>query len=369
MSSPQVPNPKSQPQIQTGSTVPVHGCAACHQVFPENMMAAVGARWVCLLCKERALEDPMATERAKYRMSSYVPSYTKWIVILTVLAWGIHFGVGLFFENAKVSARQTLAPQKPPQAAAAWAAKPPTEWPVMVAEAAADFKSPIFVAGPRAFFVENDDGGLLSLTTVELAPNAGVKDGEINPERLESELVEWRVGSGDKTLKFSKMKPSDEIAFSEGVVVLPAPEGTKAPISPITLRKSNYRAGAPAFAVTRDAKGGQVVHHGNILDNDSADGSTDITSLTFGRQRILVATGDGSATRVHFDEALKVGDLVGAALVDSDGLLMAIITAPQAEMPRDAKTKTFLAFGMKALQETINPSVSVKRPMERGMKK
>lgn len=332
------------------------------------MMAAVGARWVCLLCKERALEDPMAKERAKYRMSSYVPNYTWWIIGLTILGWLTHLGVGLFFESAKTTTRNKLIPQPIAQEAAPWAAKPPTEWPKLVTEAAGTMKTPLFVASNQACFVENDEGTLLALTTVGLKTDVGEKDGDIDPARLNSEIGEWSIGSGEQALKFTKIRDGGEDAFVAGLVILPAPEGAKAPISTVTLRKNNYRPGAPAFAVTRTADGNQRVYRGSILDNDSADGSIEITSLTLGRSRTIYTNGDGSATRVHFDEAIKVGDLLGAALVDSDGLLMAVITSPQAEVGRDAKTKTFMAFGMKALREAINFRPAAKRPLERGKK-
>jgi len=331
------------------------------------MMAAVGARWVCLLCKEKALGDPMAKEREKYRVSSYVPNYTWLIVGLTVVAVLWRVGLAVFFDNASASARKPLLlPQPVAQAAASWAAKPPAEWPALVTEASADFKSPLFVAGRQACFVQDDDGAFLALTTVDLKNDADTKDGEVNPARLDSEIVEWRAGSGGQALKFTKVRPSGEDAFMAGLVVLALPEGAKAPVTPITVRKSVYRPGAPAFAVVRNAQGGQTVYRGHILDNDSADGSTDVTIMTYGRVRSITANGDGSATRVHFDEGLKVSDLIGAALVDSDGLLMAIITSPQAEVARDAKTKTFMAYGMKALSDTINHPPAPKRPLERA---
>ena len=92
---------QTQPRPPAGAPA-MHACAACHQVFPEAMMSAVDAKWVCLLCKERALGDPIKGERAQYRMSSYVPDFRFWIIVLSILGWGIFFGVRVYLRNAKV---------------------------------------------------------------------------------------------------------------------------------------------------------------------------------------------------------------------------------------------------------------------------
>ena len=328
------------------------------------MMAPVGARWVCLLCKERALGDPNAKERERFRMSSYVPNYRMLSIILTVLGSVVFFAFRIFLADGRAKILHQLDSTPPLQAAAPWASQDPVKWPVLVTSASATFKAPLFASSGQGFFVHNDDGALLGLTTVTLAPGAASAV-EITPEVLANDLTAWTLGTKDSALTFTKTRPSGTKAFGEGVVVLAAPEGAKAPVQTLTVRTRPYRAGAPAFAVVRNPEGGQTVYRGSILDNGSADGSAEVAQLTIGGRQMTFERGDGSATRVHFDQALRVRDLRGAPLVDSDGLLMAILTAPQAEMEADAKTKTFFAFGMKALQETVNLPPSETRPIER----
>ena len=72
-------------------------------------MVAVAGRWVCTLCRERALDDQIPAGRKRFRMSSGVPDYTKWIVVLVVLAVLLRIGVATWLHSA---ARAPL-PRKP----------------------------------------------------------------------------------------------------------------------------------------------------------------------------------------------------------------------------------------------------------------
>jgi len=87
------------PQIATNSNVPRHSCAACHQDWPENVMVAVTGRWMCPLCKERALDDQIPADKKRFRMTSYVPNYRKWIVALVILGIALRIGVSVWLGH------------------------------------------------------------------------------------------------------------------------------------------------------------------------------------------------------------------------------------------------------------------------------
>jgi hypothetical protein len=341
------------------------GCAACHQVFPASMMTQVGARWVCLICKEKAISEMDGTAPTRYKMTSYVPDYAKWTAIIGIVGFVGYMGFRIWLMDSAADMRRQLAPPAIAQGVAPWAAKPPAEWPALVAPGVAKFRSSIFVGSNQACFVRNEDGDVLALTSVRLSKQSTVLAEDITPAKLGGDFLEWEVGSAPSVLKLAKMRPSGESAFTEGVVVLEVPSDAKTPAPVFTLRQRDYRAGVACFTISRTPEGQQVVRRASVLDSDSADGSVTVSSIRIGKSRSIVMQGDGSATRLHFDEAVRVGDLLGATVVDSDGLLMAIVTAPQADIDEDGKTKTFYAFGMQALRNTVNLQTG-RRPMERS---
>lgn len=62
-------------------------------------MVAVAGRWMCGLCRERALGDQIPAGEKRFRMSSYVPDYTKWIVALTILAVVLRLSLAMWIRH------------------------------------------------------------------------------------------------------------------------------------------------------------------------------------------------------------------------------------------------------------------------------
>ena len=145
------------PQITAGSTIPRHACAACHQVFPETMAVCVGQRWLCMLCKERALEDETRPKR-RYSMSTWAPDVEKWKLILTLIAVFGGLGVRMFLWNrVNPGIRDDERPEP-------WVTKGSEDWPQLVAGAKAEFKDEALAAAGNIFFVQKNDAEIVSVT-------------------------------------------------------------------------------------------------------------------------------------------------------------------------------------------------------------
>src|SRR5262245_34877453 len=130
MSDP-APHPQSAP---IGQPVQFHACAACHQVVPETMMTQLNVPWVCLLCTEEAISEMDGKASPGYQMSSYVPDYAKWTVIVGIVGFVGYMGFRFWLIDGAADLRQRLnvTPAVVAQGKAPWAAKPSAEWPTLV---------------------------------------------------------------------------------------------------------------------------------------------------------------------------------------------------------------------------------------------
>src|ERR671912_506042 len=72
-------------------------CASCHQVWAQSMMVRVDDRFVCQLCKERALGT---TERYQFKPGMDLEKLRVWGIVLTVLAVVVVVGMRMFIRTA-----------------------------------------------------------------------------------------------------------------------------------------------------------------------------------------------------------------------------------------------------------------------------
>jgi hypothetical protein len=87
----------------------MRACAACHQVWATSLLVRVGSRWLCQLCKARALDDgTMERERARYRSSLTAADIKRWGFIFTLVAILEWFGVRLVISDRLNHAVQDL---------------------------------------------------------------------------------------------------------------------------------------------------------------------------------------------------------------------------------------------------------------------
>ena len=147
----------------------------------------------------------------------------------------------------------------------------------------------------------------------------------------------------------------DVKAYAEGLVLLQPREKDGLPLEPLTLRTTSYSKGAKFSVVSCGADGKQIVRSAHVTAIESNDDTEIVTTLTIGSRRSVSHTGDGSATQLLLDASVLPAEVQGAAVVDSNGHLAAIVTGPAKQAAEGQKTKSFRAYGMLALGRTINP--------------
>jgi hypothetical protein len=100
----QLSSEPTAPQIPGGKSA-VHCCAVCHQQWAETMMVRVDSRWICSLCKERALADTTPREQRRVQMRMGVPGLF-WLKVFAFTALaaaiGFRFWVGSFRHRPMV---------------------------------------------------------------------------------------------------------------------------------------------------------------------------------------------------------------------------------------------------------------------------
>jgi hypothetical protein len=87
----------SAPQIQCGKS-PVRCCAACHQEWAETMMQRVDSRWLCALCKERALGDLLPKDQRRYQIRMGKPAFL-WLKVTVGVALAASLGFRIWVAS------------------------------------------------------------------------------------------------------------------------------------------------------------------------------------------------------------------------------------------------------------------------------
>ena len=337
------------PQIATGSTIQHRGCAACRQVWPENMMVAVGGRWMCALCKERALEDQIPANKKRYRMSSGVPNYAMWSgILIGLLVFMRVGGIRLILNLMSFGGSHPEYESKPEP----WASKPVAEWPRVVATGEGSLDTSTFRSSSNVFFVKKSDGGVLGITVASLADEAADFTDE-NVAKLRKSITEWNASADGKSCKLGTLRPSSVKAAASGVLLLDCPDEKSLPAKALNLRPRSYGNGMKFHVVSTAKNGAQRDILATVVDNASTDGSETVTTFKTRYATSEVHSGDGSASTFRLTSPAKPSEIVGSPLVDFEGHLGAVLVAPLDPEKGDAPTDTFVAFGMNALRDAV----------------
>ena len=67
-------------------------------------MVAVAGRWMCALCKERALDDQIPADKRRFQMTLGAPNYAKWSAAIIGLIIVVRLSL-LFFLHGPTSSR------------------------------------------------------------------------------------------------------------------------------------------------------------------------------------------------------------------------------------------------------------------------
>jgi len=344
------------PQIFTGSAIARHVCPACHQDFPETMMVCISGRWLCKLCKERALDDGKPARR-EYSMRTWMPDVEKWQVILTVAVVFGGLGLRMFLwdrTNGKIADDDKPEP---------WVTKDQADWPLLVSGAKAEFKDKALVASRNAFFVQKPNGEVVSVTVAANAWANGddAMEKDAGAAKFAAQVSQWTAtGAKGEPFALGRILPTTNKAFLEGVVIGQVPESGKTPSRPVRLRSATYSPGMKLYVVVPRA-GGQSVHRGTVATDASVDGTAIVTTY---RSRYSgyheVVRGDGSATLLRMDKPIPAAELGGALVMDMRGYAAGVVTAAEPANEKDGTTTEIGIFGGEAFKEALNPGTAPK---------
>src|SRR5688572_16187000 len=144
-------------------------CVACHQVWAESMMVRIDNRFVCHLCKERALDS---TERYQLQQGPDLDRLRFWGIVLTVVAVLGFLGLRMFTRSAaKVNLTPAAATEQAEQEA--WVDQDPASWPAMLLSNQIETSTPQWRVAPNAFLIQRPDGVILGATAMIGERSAG----------------------------------------------------------------------------------------------------------------------------------------------------------------------------------------------------
>ena len=343
-----------KPQIHSGSTIPQHACAACHQVFPETMAVRVGQRWLCMLCKERALEDEK-NPRREYSMRTWAPDVEKWHIVLAVIAV-LGFILRLYLVGRMDG---TLSDEDKPEP---WVTKASEDWPQLVAGASADFRDnedKALVAGGNVFFVQKSDAEIVSVTVAANAQSDGddASARDAGASKFASRVSQWTaLGAKGAAFPLGKILPTTNKAFLQGVVIAGVSNGGQAPSRPLHLRSAPYASGMKLYVVTVRKGGGQSVHRGTVMSAASSDGLEIVTTYRSRYSQREFSRGDGSATILKMEAPVPATDLAGALVMDMRGYAAGVVTAAEPATEKGDTITEVEIFGGDAFRDALNPN-------------
>ncbi len=321
------------------------------------MMTQIDSKWVCLLCKERALADPHSAKRPTMR--TWAPDVHKWKIILAVvgITGSLAFRIFLWDKTFGSRAGDEARPET-------WVTKAHEDWPLMVTKATAVFENDSLEAAPNGFFVQSPSGAVLGVT---MATNSWVDDADADePDagaaKFSKAISDWKFEGGGKSSTLSKLLRTTNKAFLEGVVVFQTAGDSSPPVAPRKVRTAMYSAGMKIYVVASDGRGGQTVYPGRVLNNESADGLVIEETLKTRYSTTHYERGDGSASILQLEGKIPAAGLLGGMVLDARGYAAGIVTGADDER----KGGTLVcAFGAEAFLEALNPGPNGKKSAPR----
>jgi hypothetical protein len=316
-------------------------CAACHQVWPETMMVRVDDHLLCHLCKERALGS---TTRYRMQSSFDIERLRFWGIVMTVVAV-------LGFTSFRIwirSAGRDLAGGLP--TAEAWVEKEP--WPAFHLASAIKFGPARPSCATHAFLIDTPKHGIVAATVA--IPEPGAKG------QMLAAPAEWQLTAPNgSAIPVGAILPAATDAPVHGVFLASSRMPANLPITPLKLRGEGYIANHRMKLVTPPRNGQPARVYPVIVRSTASSGDSQFLlrekNHVNGRARVLLMTGDGSASIFELLETTApMDELLGAPIIDAFGHLAAIVTGPDRDdTAPPAKIRRVTAFGMAALEDAL----------------
>jgi hypothetical protein len=251
-------------------------CFACHQVWPSNLIFTVGGRNFCGMCKERAEEEISGKKVERYGIGLGAPDYTKWSIILTVVAAMMIFGLRMYISSGRramkdVAAKLEQAATKAEDAAAgeetvqegsavevpaeSWAAQPPEQWPQIMLTNLADLHRRDPLEGASGVLVRGESGALYGVTVSHLLGALAPAGRDIAPASLKTYLKGWTFHRRDDEEAAITFRGVHDELFTRrfqslDLLVLTKPENADStPATSLRVASASRRPGDAVFVV------------------------------------------------------------------------------------------------------------------------
>ena len=310
-------------------------------------MLRIDNRFVCHLCKERALGS---TERYQLRQGPDLDRLRFWGTVLTVVAVLGFLGLRMFMRSAAKtpiagSASSELEGQE------TWVDKNPASWPAFLLSNQIETSAPQWRVAPNAFLIQRPDGVILGATAMigERSAEGALPDKPVA-------ITNWKLtGAATQSIAAGKIVPSAEPLLERGILLANIEQSGDLPVTPLKLRMSGYSANMRMKIVVANSAGGPPkVYPVSVRNNDSSDDSRVLTverNLLSGRERVVSMSGDGSGSLFELDEKVRVEDLIGAPVIDAFGHVAAIVTGSENGVAREGMARRVRGFGMDSLRK------------------
>lgn len=317
------------------------------------MMVRVDNRFLCQLCKERALDS---TERYQMRSGMDLERLRFWGIVLSVVAVTGLVGFRMFVRTAVKSPASGLTSELPEKEA--WVEKDPADWPKFLLSNQVETGAQQWRVGPNAFLIQRPDGVTLGATAM-----IGGQPSEGEQPAQPFSFRSWKLtGAGALPIATGGIVPSAEPLLERGILLAPIEGSRDLPVTPLKLRKSGYGANMRMKIVVANSGGGvPKVYPVSVRNNESHDDTRVLTverNLISGRERVISVSGDGSDSLFELEEKVRVDDLIGAPVIDAFGHVAAIVTGPDHGGAREGMARRVRAFGMDALNKAAGGDLS-----------
>lgn len=282
-------------------------------------MSLVQTRWMCHLCRERAIGDTLITGEKRYRMMQGADyAWMHWaglaLVILFVLG---RFALPLFIKSRIGGSEQP---------GEAWVKKPHSEWPLLVLANKPALHGGRMLPVSSGCLVEDLDGDVYGMAPARVlleSEDDGIDKHTVG--EFQKTLIQWRMHAGTNRqagITFTQAFGEPDAAFMSGILLFRVPAGASLPATPLKLRRTPVRNGSKLFVVAAPQSVG-------------------------GQQQVLTAkvtSAFGPFLNVVLDRTVDCTDISGAPVVDPRGMLAGFVTSI-GEEPKKPDGRVRLSVG------------------------
>ncbi|MDR3401483.1 MAG: serine protease [Chthoniobacter sp.] len=197
--------------------------------------------------------------------------------------------------------------EPPPES---WAALPPAQWPQLVLTNAAQFNGHTPLNGASSFLIRGGHGQILGATARHLLGENGGVAPTVEPARLETDLVSWRMfprtKAGESVMVAGLASDPKPPRNLDWLLLALAKNAGKLPSYPLSLRSAPVAIGEEIFLVGvpyAEPNRAQNVYHGRVT-----------------------ARGFSDRFRYNVEPPVDIRGFSGAPILDRSGRVVGVMT-------------------------------------------